>query len=98
MITNILLSISEEGALSHSAMAENVSSTMQTATFGAEKYYRFEESAAPLGEENDFQKKANGEVKSYLSFRFTDGFSDSVVKSIQFPLIFWRKRGNQFPN
>lgn len=97
MVTDILFNASDENA-SDSSATEIASSALESATFGADKYYRFEESAEALNEENDFRKKASDEVKAYLAFRFTEGFPDALVKSIEYPLIFWRQRGKQFPN
>lgn len=92
MVIDMLFNIEEENTLDEPAAGETASSSSQIASFGAEKYYRFEESAAaPVGEENDFRKKSSNEVKAYLSFRFTDGFSENMVKSVEFPLIFWRE-------
>lgn len=70
----------------------SLSSTSSSAPcFGANRYYSF--GAQSGNRENDMKQ----EFDSYLANHFAVGYTDEVLKSSDFPLLFWRQKGDQWP-
>lgn len=61
--------------------------------FGIDRFYNFGAGSS----EPDVQVDAKREFETYKDCNFAIGFDEATIKSDQFPLIFWKDKGNQYP-
>jgi hypothetical protein len=62
--------------------------------FGADRFYNFGSSFPDASAAMDVKC----EFENYLKTASLNGFTEEEKRSVDLPLIFWREKGNQWPN
>lgn len=98
MIAEVMTSIDTMETYFQSEIPANALSIQQSSCFGASRFYQFNDSSASAGTATNIPKRTQEELSAYLAYPLLPGFSETVINSVDFPLVFWKERGKQFPH